>query len=64
MKPFAIRDALVVGAEENLKDLLVTVLKPGIWAIRYLPMPSCVAEHRRRHIQLRPSEAGRSFIMH
>ena len=37
MKPVAVRDALVVDAEENLKDLLVTVLEPGIWAIRYVP---------------------------
>jgi anti-sigma regulatory factor (Ser/Thr protein kinase)/ActR/RegA family two-component response regulator len=37
MVPFAIRDALVVDADQDLKDLLVNILKPGIWAIRYVP---------------------------
>jgi anti-sigma regulatory factor (Ser/Thr protein kinase)/ActR/RegA family two-component response regulator len=36
MKPFAIRDALVVDADPELKDLLVKVLKPGIWAIQHV----------------------------
>jgi anti-sigma regulatory factor (Ser/Thr protein kinase)/ActR/RegA family two-component response regulator len=37
MGPFAIREALVVDADSNLKDLLVKVLKPGIWAIQHVP---------------------------
>jgi anti-sigma regulatory factor (Ser/Thr protein kinase) len=37
MQPFAIRDALVVDADSDLKDLLVNVLKPGIWAIQHVP---------------------------
>jgi len=37
MPPFAIRDALVVDADQDLKDLLVSILKPGIWAICYVP---------------------------
>lgn len=37
MGPFAIRDALVVDADQDLKDLLVNILKPGVWAIRYVP---------------------------
>ncbi len=36
MKPFAIRDALVVDADPDLNDLLVKILKPGIWAIRHV----------------------------
>jgi anti-sigma regulatory factor (Ser/Thr protein kinase)/CheY-like chemotaxis protein len=36
MQPFAIRDALVVDADSDLKDLLVKVLKPGIWAIQHV----------------------------
>jgi anti-sigma regulatory factor (Ser/Thr protein kinase)/ActR/RegA family two-component response regulator len=37
MVPFAIRDALVVDADQDLKSLLVNILKPGVWAIRYVP---------------------------
>lgn len=37
MEPFAIRDALVIDADKDLKDLLVGILKPGVWAIRYVP---------------------------
>lgn len=37
MEPFAIRDALVIDADQDLKDLLVGILKPGVWAIRYVP---------------------------
>ncbi len=36
MQPFAIRDALVVDADSDLKGLLVKILKPGIWAIQYV----------------------------
>jgi anti-sigma regulatory factor (Ser/Thr protein kinase)/ActR/RegA family two-component response regulator len=36
MVPFAIRDSLVVDADQDLRDLLVNILKPGIWAIRYV----------------------------
>lgn len=34
--PFPVRDALVVDADQNLKDLLVTILEPPVWAIRYV----------------------------
>lgn len=37
MEPFAIRDALVIDADQDLKRLLVGILKPGVWAIRYVP---------------------------
>jgi anti-sigma regulatory factor (Ser/Thr protein kinase)/CheY-like chemotaxis protein len=37
MQPFAIRDALVVDADPDLKDLLQKVLNPGIWAIQHVP---------------------------
>jgi anti-sigma regulatory factor (Ser/Thr protein kinase)/ActR/RegA family two-component response regulator len=37
MPPFAIRDALVVDADQDLKDLLVSILQPGVWAIAYVP---------------------------
>jgi DNA-binding NarL/FixJ family response regulator len=37
MKPFAIRDALVVDADPDVSDLLVKILKPGIWTIRHVP---------------------------
>jgi CheY-like chemotaxis protein/anti-sigma regulatory factor (Ser/Thr protein kinase) len=36
MKPFAIRDALVVDADPEVDSLLVEVLKPGIWAIQHV----------------------------
>jgi anti-sigma regulatory factor (Ser/Thr protein kinase)/ActR/RegA family two-component response regulator len=37
MKPFAIRDALVVGADPDLNDLLLKILKPGFWTIHQVP---------------------------
>jgi anti-sigma regulatory factor (Ser/Thr protein kinase)/CheY-like chemotaxis protein len=37
MQPFAIRDALVVDADSDLKGLLVKILKPGIWAVQHVP---------------------------
>lgn len=37
MKPFAIRDALVVDADPDLTDLLVKILKPDTWAIQHVP---------------------------
>ena len=37
MQPFPIRDALVVDADSDVKDVLVKVLKPGIWAIQHVP---------------------------
>lgn len=36
MEPFAVRDALVIDVDQDLKDLLVGILKPGVWAIRYV----------------------------
>jgi|SRR5271167_4243017 len=37
MEPFAIRDALVVDADADLRGLLLKILKPGIWAIQHVP---------------------------
>jgi len=37
MQPFVVREALVVDADSELKDLLVEILKPGIWAIKNVP---------------------------
>jgi DNA-binding NarL/FixJ family response regulator len=37
VQPFAIRDALVVDADSGLKNLLLKILKPGIWAIQHVP---------------------------
>ena len=37
MSLFVIRNALVVDADQDLKDLLITVLKGGVWAIQYVP---------------------------
>ena len=37
MKPFPIRDALVVGADPDLNDLLLKILKPGFWTIHQVP---------------------------
>lgn len=37
MQPFAIRNALVVDADSDLKRLLVKILKPSIWAIQHVP---------------------------
>jgi anti-sigma regulatory factor (Ser/Thr protein kinase) len=37
MPPFAVRDALAVDADSDLKDLLGRVLKRGIWAIQNVP---------------------------
>jgi DNA-binding NarL/FixJ family response regulator/anti-sigma regulatory factor (Ser/Thr protein kinase) len=36
MTLFPVRDALVVDASEDLKDLIGSVLKPGTWAIHYV----------------------------
>ncbi len=36
MRPFAVRDALVVDAGPELKAALVDVMKPGVWAIQYV----------------------------
>lgn len=37
MKPFAIRNALVVDAAPELNDLLVKTLKAGTWVIQHVP---------------------------
>jgi CheY-like chemotaxis protein/anti-sigma regulatory factor (Ser/Thr protein kinase) len=36
MSLFAIRNALAVDADQDLKGLLVRVLTPGVWAIKYV----------------------------
>ena len=37
MELLAVRTALVVDADQDLKDLLAGVLNPGLWAIRHVP---------------------------
>jgi anti-sigma regulatory factor (Ser/Thr protein kinase)/DNA-binding NarL/FixJ family response regulator len=37
MSLFAIRNALAVDADQDLKELLISVLTPGVWAIQYVP---------------------------
>jgi len=37
MQPFAIREALVVDPDQGLKELLVSILTPDVWAIRDVP---------------------------
>lgn len=36
MTLFPVRDALVVDANQDLKNLLTNILRPGVWAIRYV----------------------------
>ena len=36
MTLFPIRDALAVDAKQELKNMLDDILKPGVWAIRYV----------------------------
>jgi DNA-binding NtrC family response regulator len=36
MTLFPVRNALVVGAKEELRELLTRILQPGVWAIRYV----------------------------
>ena len=36
MRPFAIRDALVVDADQELRNFLPSILKPGVWAIHHV----------------------------
>jgi CheY-like chemotaxis protein len=47
MKPFAIRNALVVDSSPELNDLLVEILKPGSWAIQHVPSNQAVLEAAR-----------------
>jgi anti-sigma regulatory factor (Ser/Thr protein kinase)/CheY-like chemotaxis protein len=42
VKPFAIRNALVVDPSPELNDLLVEILKPGLWAIQHVPTNQAV----------------------
>ena len=37
MRPFAVRNALVVGADPQIQTLLVRVLEPGSWALLSVP---------------------------
>src|SRR6478736_1035511 len=37
MQPFVVRESLVVDADSELKDLLVEILKPGIWSVKNVP---------------------------
>ena len=36
MQPFLVRDALVVDAEHDLRVMLTSILKPGVWAIQFV----------------------------
>jgi anti-sigma regulatory factor (Ser/Thr protein kinase)/ActR/RegA family two-component response regulator len=47
MKPFAIRNALVVDASSDLNDLLVNILKPGLWAIQHVLTNQAVLQAAR-----------------
>jgi anti-sigma regulatory factor (Ser/Thr protein kinase)/ActR/RegA family two-component response regulator len=47
VKPFAIRNALVVDASPDLNDLLVNILKPGLWAIQHVPTNQAVLQAAR-----------------
>jgi anti-sigma regulatory factor (Ser/Thr protein kinase)/ActR/RegA family two-component response regulator len=37
MRPFAVRNALVVGADAQIETLLLSVLKPGSWVVMNVP---------------------------
>jgi CheY-like chemotaxis protein/anti-sigma regulatory factor (Ser/Thr protein kinase) len=37
LRPFAVRNALVVDSDPEIRDLLMSVLKPGAWAIQHAP---------------------------
>jgi anti-sigma regulatory factor (Ser/Thr protein kinase)/DNA-binding NarL/FixJ family response regulator len=37
MRPFAVRNALVVGADPQIETLLLSVLKPGSWVVMNVP---------------------------
>jgi anti-sigma regulatory factor (Ser/Thr protein kinase) len=47
MKPFAIRNALAVEPSPELNDLLVEILKPGLWAIQHVPTNQAVFQVAR-----------------
>jgi anti-sigma regulatory factor (Ser/Thr protein kinase) len=47
MKPFAIRNALVVDPGPELNDLLVEILKPGLWAVQHVPTNQAVLQVAR-----------------
>ena len=47
MKPFAIRNALVVDPGPELNDLVVEILKPGLWAIQHVPTNQAVFQVAR-----------------
>src|SRR5258708_23905989 len=47
MKPFAIRNALVVDPGPELDDLLVEILKPGLWALQHVPTNQAVLQVAR-----------------
>ncbi len=48
MPLFAIRDALVVDAAQDLRDLLVGILKPEAWAIHYVPTNKAALQALKR----------------
>jgi hypothetical protein len=37
MRPFAVKNALVVGADPQIQTLLLRVLEPGSWAVLSVP---------------------------
>jgi anti-sigma regulatory factor (Ser/Thr protein kinase)/CheY-like chemotaxis protein len=37
MQPFAVKNALLVGADREIADLLLSVLKPGSWVVTSVP---------------------------
>lgn len=44
MELFVVRNALVVDADQDLKELLLRVLKPALWTIRYVPTNSAALQ--------------------
>ena len=37
MRPFAVKNALIVGADLQVETLLLSVLKPDIWVVMRVP---------------------------
>lgn len=44
MQPVAVRDALVVDADQDLKELISGALQSGAWAVRYVPTNAVALE--------------------
>ena len=52
-RPFAVKNALVVGADPQVQTVLLGVLEPGSWAVVSVPDNlSALAEARRKAFDL------------